>query len=255
MYKIKPMSEYIKTLSFELAVYAKGDRSAKRVVLVLPGRLDTKDYIHMTSLVNALAEQGYYAVSFDPPGSWESGGDTKEYSTTNYIKAVNELIEYFGNKPTVLAGHSRGGTVSILVGATNQNVKAIIPIMATYGAASAPTENDIKAGEHRTTRDLPPGGSRTGKQVEFTLPLSYFDDAKRYKPAEEPKGIKIPKLVIYGRSDSFTSPERVKEVFASASEPKELLGLDCDHNYRYYPKMIEKVNNAVVAFLQKYMPE
>lgn len=249
------MSDFIQTANFKLAVYAKGNKNADKLALVLPGRLDTKDYIHMTGLVDALAGEDFYAVSFDPPGSWESGGDTKEYSTTNYLKAVNELIEYFGNKPTVLAGHSRGGTISILVGATNQNVKAIIPIMATYGAASGPTENDIKAGEHRTIRDLPPGDSRTGKQVELTLPLSYFDDAMQYKPAEEPKNIKIPKLIIYGRTDTFTTPERVKSVFASAARPKQLLELDCDHDYRYYPKMVERVNTAVVDFLRKYMPE
>ena len=44
--------EIIKTKTFELAVYAKGDPNSSKLVIVIPGRLDTKDYIHNTSLVD-----------------------------------------------------------------------------------------------------------------------------------------------------------------------------------------------------------
>lgn len=245
----------IKTPSFELAAYAKGDEKAEKVALVLPGRLDTKDYIHMTTLVDSLAGQGYYALSFDPPSSWESSGDPNDYTTTNYTKAVHELIEHLGNRPTVLAGHSRGGAVSIVVGASNPNVKAIVPIMASYGNATGPSQADIEAGIYRTTRDILPGDHRSTEQIPFSLPLSYFEDAEQYNPAEEIKKITIPKLLIYGTTDKFTTPERVKEVFASTPEPKELLELDCGHDYRYHPEMVAKVNTAITAFLNKYLSE
>ena len=106
----------IKTKSFELVVYEKGDPNSQKLAIVIPGRLDTKDYIHNTSLVDYLASRGYFALSFDPAGTWESPGDIDLYTTTNLIKSVNELIEFFGNKPTLLAGHSRGGTIAMLAG-------------------------------------------------------------------------------------------------------------------------------------------
>src|SRR5882672_1902530 len=127
----------IKTPNFELAVYAKGDPDAPRLAVVLPGRLDTKDYVHMTSHVNYLADKGFYAVSFDPPFTWESPGDVRNYSTTNYIRAVNEVIEYFGNKPTMVVGHSRGGAVAQLV-SSNPNIKGLILAMASYGSPTPP---------------------------------------------------------------------------------------------------------------------
>lgn len=102
-------TKLIKTESFNLAVYQKGSPDSKKLALVLPGRLDTKDYPHMRSHVDFLASKGYLALSFDPPGSWESEGDISLYLTTNYLKAVKELINHFGNKPTLLIGHSRGG--------------------------------------------------------------------------------------------------------------------------------------------------
>src|SRR3989338_4759008 len=106
----------LKTKSFDLAVYAKGDPASSKLAIIIPGRLDSKDYAHNTSLVDYLAGRGYFALSFDPPGTWESPGDIGLYTTTNLLKVVDELIEHFGNKPTLLAGQSRGGTVAMLAG-------------------------------------------------------------------------------------------------------------------------------------------
>ena len=246
------MGELIETPTFKLAVYAKGDKNADKLALVLPGRLDTKDYIHMRSHVNFLAENGYYALSFDMPGIWESPGDIKDYTTTNYIKIVHDLIEHFGNRPTLLVGHSRGGAVAILAGANNKNVTGIVPIMATYGAPSSPSPEDIKAGMHISFRDIPPGNTKTAEQKKFVLPLSYFDDGKMYNPAETLKDLNIPKLLIYGTQDEFTKPERVKEVYRSIPEPKMFLELDTEHDYRYHPEVIKKVNRTIAEFLEKY---
>lgn len=243
----------IKTKSFELAAYQQGDENADRLALVLPGRLDSKDYVSMTTLVDLLAEKGFLATSFDPPGSWKSPGSPEDYTTTNYIKAVNELIEKFG-RPTFLTGHSRGGAVSILAGSQNPRVVAIAPIMASYGGASGPSDEDIAAGVYTTFRDLPPGTSRTGDK-KFTLPLSYFEDSEKYDPASELRKFKGPKLLISATHDKFTSPEKVKQVFDSLSEPKMLVELNTTHDYRYSPDMVEAVNNAVGQFLDKYLPE
>ena len=243
----------IRTKSFELAVYTRGDENAGKVALVLPGRLDTKDYIHMTSHVDFLADRGYYPLSFDVPGTWESPGDITEYTTTNYIRVVNELIERLGNKPTLLIGHSRGGSVAILAGAANKNVIGIIPIMATYGAPSSPSPEDLKAGVHVSHRDLPPGTSKTAEQREFALPLSYFTDGRQYNPATKLREFAGPKLLICATNDEFTPPEKAKGVFDTLTEPKMLLELNTGHDYRYHPEMIEKVNSAIGKFIQNYL--
>src|SRR5690606_21567041 len=126
------LMKLIKTPSFELAVYLQGNFNAARLALVLPGKLDTKDYAHMRSHVDFLATKGFLAVSFDPPGTWESPGDIELYTMTNYIKAVNELISYFNNRPTFVMGHSRGATIATIVGAQNKNVFAFASVMSSF---------------------------------------------------------------------------------------------------------------------------
>src|SRR3990167_9150866 len=114
----------IKTNSFTLATYQKGNPDSKKLALVLPGKLDTKDYAHMRSHVDFLANLGFFALSFDPPGTWESPGDISLYTTTNYLKAIDELIKHFGNKPTFIMGHSRGASISMMGASRNSKIMA-----------------------------------------------------------------------------------------------------------------------------------
>jgi len=242
----------IKTNSFELAVNSKGDLNSKKLAIALPGRLDTKDYACFDNHLEYLAGKGFYALSFDPPGTWDSPGGINLFTTTNYIKAVNELIEHFGNKPTFLMGHSRGGTVSILAGTNNSHVIGIAPIMATYGEPTPPDEESLKTGIKMSYRDLPPGNEKTKEQKKFAMPINYFLDGQKYDVVSILQQCIKPKLILYGTNDEFTTPEKVREVFETIPEPKMIHELDTDHDYRYHPQIVQEVNKIIGKFIEKY---
>lgn len=242
----------IKIKSFELAVYMKGDENASKLAIIIPGRLDTKDYIHNTSMVDYLAGRGYLALSFDPPGTWESPGAIELYTTTNCLKAVDELIEYFGNRPTLLAGHSRGGTIAMLEGPKNPHVTHFIPIFSYYGAPSDPEDERIVDGKVIGYRDLPPGNIKTEEQKEFGLPLNYFEDGKQYNALPGLRTCMKPKLFFYGTKDDMNDPEDIKKAYEESAEPKVIHALNSDHDYRYHAEIVEEVNNIVGEFLDKY---
>jgi len=237
----------IKTKSFTLAVYAKGNKTWERMALVLPGKLDTKDYPHMQSHVDFLAEQGFFALSFDPPGTWGSLGSIELYTMTNYLKAINELIEYFGNKPTVLLGHSRGGSVAMLGGITNPHVTHFIAIMSRAGE-SIPDKPIKPGGTSISYRNIPGNPS---KKKKFELPFAYFKDSARYNILEGLKHCTKLKLFILGTYDTTVKPEEVKEAYETAAEPKELYELISDHDYRWHPSLIKEMNQIVGNFLRK----
>mgnify|MGYP001570469319 FL=1 len=233
-------------------MYEKGDPSSPKLAIVVPGRLDTKDYVHNTSLVDYLASRGYFALSFDPPGTWESTGDIELYTTTNYLKAVDELIEHFENKPTLLAGHSRGGTIAMLAAPQNQFVTHFIPILSYYGAPSAPEPDKIENGALVLYRDLPPGTKKSENRKRFDLPLGYFEDGQQYDAL---KGLKIcnkPKLFFYGTQDVMNDPEDVKVAYEHSADPKMIHSLNCEHDYRLHPEIVQEVNQVVGRFLDKY---
>ncbi|OGK16134.1 hypothetical protein A2690_01710 [Candidatus Roizmanbacteria bacterium RIFCSPHIGHO2_01_FULL_39_12b] len=166
------------TKSLKLAVLTRGDQNSDKIAIMLPGRLDTKDYINFTSHIDYLSRKGFYIIAFDPPGTWDSPGNI-EFTTTNYINAVNELIEYFGNKPTLLLRHSRGGQVAMIAGANNPSVIAFALVNASYGLPTPPDPEQVTNGFLAEHRDLPPGDVKTTKQKEFHLSLNYFKDGEQ----------------------------------------------------------------------------
>ena len=243
--------ELIQTKSFRLASISRGDKDAKEMALLLPGRLDTKDYATFPSHAEYLAKHGFLAVAIDPPGTWESPGGIELFTTTNYLKAVNELIDYFGNKPTLLIGHSRGAAVAILA-SNNPAVIGIVPVMANYGEPTAPRAEVKKKGYQLSLRDLPPGISKTKDQKEFKLSIDYWTDGAQYHPDEALKQCTKPKLLIYGTDDSFTPVKVVKELYSLIPEPKMIKEIKCAHDYRYSAEAIAEVEREIGKFLETY---
>ncbi len=234
----------IKTESFELAVYQRGNLGADKLALVLPGRLDTKDYVHMTSLVDFLASKGYLTLSFDPPGTWGSKGSIEDYTSKNYLHAIDELIGYFGNRPTLLVGHSRGGSWAMLAGINNPAVTKFVSIMSHFEDSAAPKVNNVV--NVISYRDTPPGTERTKQKVKFELPLSYFEEKTDFIGLDT---CTKPKLFIYGKKDSLVLPEDVINAYESAANPKILKEINYEHDYRLYPEAIVEVNKVIGEFL------
>lgn len=241
----------IKTKTFQIAVYEKGDENSDKMALVIPGRLDTKDYIHLTSLVDHLASKGFFAVAFDPPGTWESPGSIALYSTTNTLKATDELIEYYGNRPTLLVGHSRGGCNAMLSCCSNRYATGFVAIMSDSGPSKVdqPDENDTI---HMSYRDMLPGTTRTAEQKEFPLPVSYFADNAKYDAKEGLANCQKPKLFFYGTQDVLVSEKTIRDTYDLSAEPKMIHELNTEHDYRLHPDMIGEVNNVIDEFIAKY---
>jgi len=241
----------IQTKNFQLATYSAGDKNSFKFALVLPGKLDTKDYPHMRNHVDFLAGKGYFALSFDPPGTWESPGDIKLYTTTNYLKAINELIEYFENRPTFVMGHSRGGSLAMLAGINNPYIIRFASIMSYYSFnpdihGGYPDNEWKKTGYKLASRDIP----NSSVKKEFKLPYSYLEDQILYDMSDGLKKSTKPKLFVFGKKDVLVKPEIVKKAYEIASAPKKLRDLDSGHDYRWNSNSIKEVNNLVEDFLQ-----
>lgn len=242
----------IKTLHFTLAVYMTGDPGAKRLALCLPGYCDTKDYPDMRTHADLLGKRGYCAVAFDPPGTWGSAGDITEYTTTNYLQAIDELIAHFGHRPTLLVGKSMGGRMAQLAA---QN-PAVIGFVSVVGAAGSPMPTNLTAqawpAHPRRTphRDLPQDPSRFR---DFSIPYSFVKDAAQYDAFDALGALTMPKLYnIAGKDDPLVRPERLRLAYDAAAAPKKFVVLPMDHDYRRDPKKLALVNDTIALFLDQY---
>lgn len=239
----------VQTKSFQIAINEYGNSTSDCVAILMPGRLDTKDYINFVKHGEFLAKNGYMAISIDPPFTWDSPGDLQNYTTSNYVRAVNELIEYFGNKTTLLLGHSRGGATA-MIASSNPNVDAIVLINAAYGSPTPPNQKKIIDGCLPESRDIPPGDTRTEKRQNFMLPMDYFKDGNKHNPVGALKRFKGKKLLIHATHDEFCSSEEVREIYNSLAEPKSFLEIGGTHDYRLFPEVIEQINQSMLGFIR-----
>lgn len=246
--------QLIQTSNFQIAANSKGDPASAKVAILMPGRLDTKDYANFVSHLDFLANRGFYTVAIDPPYTWDSPGSLAGYTTSNYLKAVNELIDHFGNRPTLLLGHSRGGATAILA-SKNPAVAGLVLVNAAYGPPTAPAPEKVSNGALRESRDIPPGNTRTKEQREFDLPLGYFEDGAKYDQRAVLRNFEGPKLLVHATEDEFTSLNLIRPIYDELSEPKMFLEIDCTHDYRLYPEIIQQVESTLDVFIDAYLTD
>lgn len=240
---------YLQTSSFRLAANEQGDPSAAKLALVLPGRLESKDYAHIKSHQQQLANLGYFSVAFDPPGSWDSAGDIGMYTITNYLRATEELIAHYGNRPTILVGHSLGGKIALLETAQSPHITACIALMTSLANPKHPDTPWQQAGTLTFCRDLPPGNQPTLQQQRYDLPYSFVEDAQNYDIPAAFASCTKPKLLVAGAQDRQNLLRYLHRQYQHIAEPKQLIELTAGHSYRYNPALIEQVNSIIKQFI------
>jgi len=235
------------------AVIYYPERQTEQLAIFCPGNLDSKDYKHMVDLANGLNKQGYTVVIFEPSGTWESDGDISDYTMTQYLEDVKNVLEYMlgqaNFKYILLGGHSRGGQVSILYAARDSRISLVLGIMPSSRRTMMGKRYDEwkKTGFRVSLRDLPNDKSQ---KREFRVPFSSAEDVIQYDVVEDVKRIKVPIILIAGELDDTVLPEYVKEIFDSANEPKRFIIIPgIGHDYRFNDSEVALVNEKILEQL------
>ncbi len=230
--------------------YSQGN---KRLAILCPGYLDTKDYAHLVDLANKFAERGYTTVRFDPSGTWESEGPISEYLTSQYLDDIKSVLEYMLAKDSytqvLLGGHSRGGQVSLLYAARDPRITEVVGIMPSHGPVEGSRRTEWEAtGVKESDRDIP--GSEERRQ--FAVPFQHVLDRDQFDALGDMPNIHVPVYLFAGELDDLVPPEEVQELFDAANEPKKYLVLKgIDHDYRLNPLQVEEVNNRIIQTIER----
>ena len=107
--------------------YSKSE--SEKLAILCSGYLDSKDYKHLVSLAEVLNNAGYTVVRFEPTGTWESEGNISDYTNTQYLEDIKNVLEYMLSQKkytyVLLGGHSRGGQLSIIYAARDSRISFV----------------------------------------------------------------------------------------------------------------------------------
>ena len=218
-----------------------------KLALLLPGYLDSPDYLHLKTFDKRLSELGYTVERLDPCHLWETG-DVNNYTITNFIKQIRERVEsYKDQKPeeVILIGHSMGGFTSIIAGSRIEEVTKIValcPPPDRYGS-----EKEWKGtGFRHSERDLPDDPT---KFRSFDVPYSFAKDGLQYSAKDEVKKINKPLMIFIALDDEVVPPELTEQIVANANNPYVVRQPNMEHDFRHS----QEECNIVMAGIEKFL--
>lgn len=236
------------------AVIHYPENEAGKLAILCPGYLDSKDYKGLVGLSEVLSNKGYTVVRFDPTGTWESEGEISDYTNTQYLKDIKNVLEYMLSQRmythVLLGGHSRGGQLSIIYAARDPRISQVVAIM--------PSSKDMMTGQRYkdwektgvsiSYRDLP---GNKDKRREFRVPFSHVEDREKYDVMEDVKKIRVPIVIVAGELDKLCLPKYVKEIFDKANQPKKFVIVQgVGHDYRHSNSKVGLVNKEILKLIQ-----
>jgi fermentation-respiration switch protein FrsA (DUF1100 family) len=219
-----------------------GRKGAGAVVLMHGFRGDRRQMLARASF---LSEAGYGVLLFDFQAHGESPG---KQITIGYLESrdAQDAVEFmkknnYGEKLGVI-GLSMGGAAAILASPALE-VEAIV-LEAVYP--------DIeRAVANRVERYLGAWARGLGRLLIMQLPLRAGIEKEALRPIDRVGAIKAPKLFIAGVKDQHTKLDESREIFAAASEPKELWVVEAAAHVDVHQIAEEEYERRILDFFEK----
>lgn len=189
----------------------------------------SKDLKAVRHLANALNGAGIAVLRFDFTGLGESEGD---FSASNFSANVADLeraagwMREEGMAPSLLIGHSLGGTAVLAAAARIEGIEALV----TIGSPASPdhVRKLFRDDEGRIASDGEAEVDLGGRP--FTVRKQFLEDLEAHSLPDSVADLRIPLLVMHSPRDTQVSVDEAGRIFAAAKHPKSFVSLDdADH--------------------------
>lgn len=177
----------------------------------------------------ALSDLGIAVLRFDFTGLGQSGG---EFEDTNFSHDVEDLIEASKfleeeyEAPSLLIGHSLGGTAALFASEKIESIKAIV----TIASPSQPShvQNLIKDKSKAEASNDEVIVNLGGK--DFKIKKHFLDDINAKDTKSLLKNLNKPLLLMHSPKDKIVVADNAEELYNWANHPKSFISLnEADH--------------------------
>ncbi len=205
-----------------------------------------------TWIARALANQGIAVLRFDFTGLGDSTG---EFSHTNFSSNVQDLLaaaQYLEQQyvaPSLLIGHSLGGSAVLAAAQELPTVKAI----ATIGApATAVHLKHLFADSYhqltqRSSVEVQLGG-RT-----FNIRRQFIDDLEKYNSVAHIEVLNKALLIFHSPADKVVSIDEAARIYTAARHPKSFVSLDHADHMLSDSRDAHYVADVLSAWVSRYL--
>ena len=188
-----------------------------------------KDIAAASRIARSLAEKGIAVLRFDFTGLGKSEG---EFSNTNFSSNIQDLIaaaRYMRKEleaPSILVGHSLGGTAVLAAAQEIEEVCAVVTLGAPADAAHVAhhfSDREAEIMESGETEVCLAGRP-------FKVKKQFLQDIRSQSIEDKIKNLNKALLILHGPKDETVGIENAARIFQAAKHPKSFVTLDdADH--------------------------
>ena len=212
-----------------------------------------KDFKPLRTISRTLVDEGMGMVRFDFTGLGQSGG---KFEDTNFSTNVGDLLAAAAwmdencHAPTLLIGHSFGGTAALKAADEISACKAV----ATIGSP-ADTSHIIHQFADKIEEIVEDGEAKVmlaGRP--FVIKEHFLEDVKNHDIMAEIGDLDRALMVMHSPQDRVVSIDNAGHIFKAARHPKSFVTLDgADHLLLKNPEDAEYIARVLAAWAHRYI--
>lgn len=213
----------------------------------------SKKFNAVRNISRSLSLNGIAVLRFDFTGLGQSEGEFSETSLSHNVDDIVSAAGYLSENhqaPSVLVGHSFGGTAVLMAASKLKSVKAVVTINSPFDPGHVKhlfkhkVDQILKEGK----AEVNIGGS------SFYLKDDFIDDLDNTDLTSTVKNFKKALLVMHSPQDKVVGIEEAANLYKAAMHPKSFISLDgTDHLISREVDTIY-IGNMIGAWLKKYIP-
>lgn len=212
-----------------------------------------KDLQPVNRIAKALNNDGIAVVRFDFTGLGKSGG---EFENTNFSSNVQDLIAAANHMretleaPTLMIGHSLGGTATLVAANHVPEAAAIVTI-----GAPANTTNVLKQFECDVDKIETDGEAEVKLAGRpFKIKKQFIDDARMQHVEEAVHNLKRPLLICHSPIDDTVAIDHAAQIYGWARHPKSFISLNTSDHLLFAEGAAEYAARCIAAWASAYLP-
>ena len=231
------------------ALFESPDREPVAIALFAHCFTCGKDIAAASRIARALVKRGYAVMRFDFTGLGNSDGD---FANTNFSSNVDDLVAAAnhlrdeGMPPSILIGHSLGGTAVLNAAHRVPECKGVVTIGSPADAqhVSVQFACDIDTIEANGEAEVNLAGRK------FVIKKQFLDDINQ-SSIEHIGRLKAAFLVMHSPVDTTVNISEAERIYKAAHHPKSFVSLDDANHLLTKPVDAEYVADVIAAWAMR----
>ncbi|MFQ5548427.1 MAG: alpha/beta fold hydrolase [Woeseia sp.] len=205
------------------------------------------------NIAKSLNDAAIAVLRFDFTGLGQSEG---EFADTNFSSNVDDLVaaaaylETDHQAPTILIGHSLGGTAVLQAASKIPSAAAVV----TIGSPSRPSH--VTAMLEADRDQIEKNGQATVRLGgrAFLVRKQFLDDLERHELPESIGKLRKALLIMHAPLDDIVDIDNAGEVFLHARHPKSFVSLDRADHLLTREEDSRYAGRVIAAWATRYLP-